>query len=98
MQSERYIAYRQKWLANRRQEKLAASPINKRLKVEEEPTGRAELTKEQFEAIRDAALKGLTYMANDQPVNSRKFRVLRDAWSALAPVQGYKRFVIEVKE
>lgn len=98
MQSERYIAYRQKWLANRRLEKLAASPINKRRIVEEEPTGRAQLTREQFNAIREAALAGLTLMASKQPVNSVQFRMLRDAWSALAPVQGYKRFVIEVKQ
>lgn len=101
MQSEKYAAYRAKWLANRHQERLAASPINKRPVVQEEPEeppGRAHLTWEQFEAIRAATLEGLKVMANDDPVSSMRFKVLRDAWSRLAPMQGRRRFVIEVSD
>ena len=102
MNSERYADYRTKWLANRRAEKLepakrALRKVAETMEQDNDVPGRVHLTREQFDAIRDAVLKGITAYASEDPVNSRRFKILRDTWSNLAPVQGKQRCVIEVE-
>jgi len=106
MKSERYADFRLKWLANRRAEKMtvAMAQVKREFRKavdsmepeEQEAPGRATLTREQFDAIRRAVLEGIKALANEDPVHSRRFKVLRDAWSQLAPVVTKGRFVIEV--
>ena len=92
MRSDEYALFRARWRANRRID----MPTPEEAKAEEE-SFRARLTHEQFTAIREAVLEGLKSYAGQVPVNSLRFKVLRDAWSELAQVQGKARFVIEVE-
>ena len=91
MNSAQLEQFRRRWRENRRIDKA----VPEETVVDE--VGRALLTREQFDAIREAVLMGMQVMASQDPVNSRRFKVLRDAWTELAQAQGKSRLVIEVE-
>lgn len=95
MNRARHAAFRSKWLANRWAEKNP--PIEVTDVPEPEPPPRARLTHEQFRMIRETTLMGMQLIATQDSVSSLRFKLLRDAWSELAQVQGTTRFVIEVE-
>lgn len=57
---------------------------------------RARLTRAQFRVLREAVLKGMQVMLAEETVNSKDAKLLRAAWSVLAPYHSKKFFVIEV--
>jgi hypothetical protein len=57
---------------------------------------RVRLTHDQFRVLRELVLLGMQNISMQEPVNSVKFKEIRDVWGVLAPVAGKDRFVIEV--
>ena len=112
MDSESYAAFRAKWQTNHaRAARPQRTPEVKEVVAERhtkyrrewikamiDDTPRVILSRKEYDAIRDATLKGMTVYASEDQVNSQRFKVIRAAWSKLAPVQTEKHFLIEVAE
>lgn len=47
--------------------------------------------------IREMVLRGMSVEANEQPMNTLRFKKVREVWTLLAPVANKKRFTIEVE-
>ena len=80
-----------------------AEAVNRALEAEakvanfERKTNLVELTRVQYDALREAALKGMEVYSATPGITARRFKTLREAWNRLAPTEGKRRFVIEVK-